>query len=240
MKIAKQAILFIMLSAAVAHGSRSNMNESSDRSLKVKYTKSDIAINDVDDPAWNSASLIQITTYWSGKAAPSGRAFEARLLWSDTALYVRFVASQSEPLVISEKPDRTKKTVGLWNRDVSEIFIAPDASQRNKYFEFEIAPTGEWIDLAIEFASQGRKTDLEYRSGMSSSVRIEKDRVVMAIKIPWEAFGARPKTGDVWLGNLYRCVGKDPNRGYLAWQPTKTAKPNFHVPEMFGEFRFVK
>lgn len=208
--------------------------------LTIKHISSDHPIERLDDSAWKSASQVLITHYWSGKEAPQGRTFEARLLWSDTALYVRFDASQSEPLIISDKPDLTKKTVGLWNRDVCEIFVAPDASLRNKYFEFEIAPTGEWIDLSIEYASQKRKTDLNYKSGMTSAAKIEKDRVVMAIKIPWEAFGARPKAGDVWLGNLFRCVGKGPTRGYLAWQPTRTRVPNFHVPDKFGEFRFVK
>ena len=210
-------------------------------SLIIKHIAKDLAIDRHDDPAWKSASLAKITTYWSGKTALTGRQFEARLLWSDTALYVRFDASQSEPLVISEKPDLTKKTVGLWERDVCEIFIAPDASLRNRYFEFEIAPNGEWLDLGIEIlASLERKTDLEYKSGMTSAARIDNDKVVMAIKILFASLGCTPKVGDVWLGNLFRCVGKDPNRGYLAWRPTETPQPNFHVPEKFGEFLFVK
>ena len=161
-------------------------------------------------------------------------------MWSDTALYVRFDASQSEPLVVSEKADLTKKIRRLWDRDVCEIFIAPDASLRNKYFEFEIAPNGEWIDLGIEVAYPARKTDWDYKSGMTSAAKIEKAKVVMAIKIPFASLGKTPKAGDVWLCNLFRCVGKDPARGYLAWQPTETEKPNFHVPEKFGEFRFEK
>lgn len=213
---------------------------SNPRFLSVKHISQEIPIASLNDPAWQGASQIAITKYWNGKASPAGRHAEARLLWSDTALYVRFDASQNEPLVISEKPDLSRKTRGLWDRDVCEIFIAPDASQRNKYFEFEIAPTGEWIDLGIEVTSQGRKTDWEYASQMTSAARIDKDKVVMAIKIPWAALGARPKTGDIWLGNLFRCVGEDPKRGYLAWQPTKTKEPAFHVPEAFAQFRFTK
>jgi len=212
----------------------------STRQTIIKHIASDFPIDRLDDPAWRGASQTVVTKYWSERAAPNGRHFSARLLWSDSALYVRFDASQSEPLVVSEKPDTAKKTIGLWDRDVCEIFIAPDKNNRNKYFEFEIAPTGEWIDLGIEYASQKRKTDLDYKSGMTSAARIEKDKVVMAIRIPWEAFGARPKVGDVWLGNLFRCVGKGATRGYLAWRPTKTPKPNFHVPSAFGEFRFAK
>ena len=75
---------------------------------------------------------------------------------------------------------------------------------------------------------------------MEAAAKIEKNRIVMAMKIPWTAFGKKPDLGDVWLGNIFRCVGKDPNRGYLAWQPTLTEKPNFHVPERFGRFTFVR
>ena len=211
-----------------------------ERSISVNYIANDIAISSLDHPAWNDSLKVTIETYWSGETAPVGRHFEARLLWSDTALYVRFDAARSEPLIISETPDLTKKTVGLWDRDVCEIFVAPDAAQRNKYFEFEIAPTGEWVDLGIEVTPMGRQTDLNYTSGMGSAARIEADKVVMAIKIPWTAFGITPRAGDLWLGNLFRCVGCGPTRGYLAWQPTHTPKPNFHVPSKFGEFEFVR
>lgn len=234
------AIIVMLCLVCVGTVTSQNKMASSNR-LTISYIADDFAIDRLDDPAWEGASQVLVSKYWSGQAAAKGREFLAKLLWSDTALYVRFQVSQNEPLVVSEKPDVSRKTVGLWDRDVCEIFIAPDTSQRKKYCEFEIAPTGEWIDLAIDATSQKRKTDLDYKSGMTSAARIEKDKVVMAIKIPWEAFGvAPPKIGNVWLGNLFRCVGKGKTRGYLAWQPTKTAKPNFHVPEKFGEFEFVK
>lgn len=208
--------------------------------ITIKRIEKDFSADRLDHPSWKTASPVEVGTYWSGEAAPDSRAFEARLLWSDTALYVRFDAVQGEPLAVSPKPDLSKKVVGLWDRDVCEIFIAPDKNDANKYFEFEIAPTGEWIDLGIEVTPNGRKTDLEYRSGMTSAARIEKGRVVMAIKIPFAALGRRPANGTVWLGNLFRCVGSGPTRGYLAWQPTRTPKPNFHVPAAFAKLRFKK
>jgi alpha-galactosidase len=58
------------------------------------------------------------------------------------------------------------------------------------------------------------------------------------MQIPWEAFSRKPQPGDVWLGNIFRCVGESENRGYLAWRPTMTERPNFHVPEAFGQFVF--
>lgn len=206
----------------------------------IHHTGEDLPVSELDNRAWRRAEGIEIKSYWNGKTAPAGRQFSARMLWSHKYLYVRFDANQSEPLVVSEKPNLLTKTLQLWDRDVCEIFIAPDAKEPRKYFEFEIAPNGEWIDLGIDLTSGTRVTDWDYKSGMESAVKIEKDKVTMAIKVPWKAIGKTPKNGEVWLGNLFRCVGKDPARGYLAWQPTMTAEPSFHVPEKFGEFEFVK
>ncbi len=220
--------------------SAQNMSKASGPSLKIHHLKNDFAISDLGNKAWRNASDVAVEKYWSGKSAPAGRRFKARLLWSDNALYVRFEANQTEPLIVSDKPDLTKKTRGLWDRDVCEIFIAPNKNERNRYFEFEIAPTGEWIDLGIIVKPAKRETDWDYASGMASAVRIDNDKVVMAIKIPWKALGKTPKAGDIWLGNLFRCVGKDPTRGYLSWIPTETEEPSFHVPDKFGEFRFIR
>lgn len=205
----------------------------------ISYINKDFPIEELNNENWQAAKQIAVDRYWSGQRAPNGRHFSARLLWSDTALYVRFEARQDEPLVVSEKPGLKSKTMNLWDRDVCEIFLAPDKNDPNRYFEFEVAPTGEWVDVGIRVTPKGRESDWKYSSGMQTASRIEKDRVVMAMKIEWKAFGKQPTAGEVWLGNLLRCVGKDPDRGYLTWRPTKTETPNFHVPEAFGEFVFL-
>lgn len=208
--------------------------------IKIAHIENDFSVNELENNLWENAEEISIKKYWSGENAPLGRHFKARLLWSDSALYVRFEANQNEPLVISETPNLLTKTCGLWERDVCEIFLAPDKNEPRRYFEFEIAPNGEWIDLEIFQKSDERITDFEYHSGMESAARIEKDKILMAKKIEWKAFGKMPVKDEVWRGNIFRCVGAGENRGYLAWSPTLTDEPNFHVPEKFGEFEFVK
>ncbi len=128
----------------------------------------------------------------------------------------------------------------MWDRDVCGIFLAPNRAVTRKYFEFGIAPNGEWFDPRIHQMPDKRETDWDYASGMKSFAKVEKDKVWMAIKVEWKAFGKTPKAGDVWLGNIFRCVGTGETRGYLAWSPTLTKEPSFHVPEKFGEFEFVK
>lgn len=209
------------------------------KSVSIQHIDRDLAVSDLGNSAWKKAAAIKIDSYWNNKPAPSGRRFVAKVLWSDTHLYVGFEAEQMEPLVVSDKPNTASKTMNLWDRDVCEIFLAPDAKEPRKYFEFEVAPTGEWIDVALDATGGKRVSDWNYASGMKSSAAIGEGKVTMAIKVPWKAFGTKPKTGDVWLGNIFRCIGKDPDRGYLAWSPTMTTEPNFHVPERFGEFMFV-
>ena len=208
--------------------------------VSIRHIQKDIDVGSFDERTWLASDKVEIASYWSGETAPAPRRLEARLVWSDSSLYVRFEAEQHEPLIVSDKPDLTKKAKGLWDRDVCEIFIAPDRSFPNKYFEFEVAPTGEWIDLAIEVTPAGRRSDLEYASGMQTAAKIRGDKIIAVMKIPFKALGRTPKVGEIWLGNLFRCIGSDGTRGYLAWRPTRTSKPNFHVPSAFGEFQFVQ
>ena len=240
MNISIKTFILILFLAVFSNNLAQNMNRDSEIGLKITHIENDFAVGELTNEAWAKADTQSVKKYWSGKNAPVGRQFKAQLLWSKTALYVRFEANRAEPLVISDKPDLSKKTIGLWDRDVCEIFIAPDKSEARRYFEFEVAPTGEWMDVALDITSGERKSDWDYKSGMESAVKVEKDRIVMTVKIEWKAFGKTPKAGDTWLGNIFRCVGKDPDRGYLAWSPTVTVDPSFHVPETFGKFLFSK
>lgn len=237
--MSRYLIFLFLLMTATTGGLAQNMSGSSRPSLNIRHVPKEFAVSDISNAAWKKGEPVTVDRYWSGESAPVGRRFTARLVWSKTALYVLFEANQNEPLVISHMPDLKNKTMGLWDRDVCEIFIAPDAKEPRKYFEFEVGPTGEWLDVALDLTTGTRRSDWTYSSGMQSFSRVESNKVVMAMKIPWSAFGKAPKAGDVWLGNLLRCIGKDPGRGYLAWQPTLTKEPAFHVPERFGEFRFV-
>jgi hypothetical protein len=198
------------------------------------YLGYDLNVTDLENAGWRDAHSVRIDLYWSGERAPASRHAEARLLWSDQGLHVRYVCHQAEPLVVSTDPQVLTKTMGLWDRDVCEIFIAPDPNAVEHYFELEAAPTGEWLDVAIQWKPEQRNSDWGFESHMSTAAQIEKDRVIIAMRIPWSKSIPQPEKGERWRINLFRCVGKDPDRGYLAWQPTKLPKPGFHLPQVFG------
>ena len=202
--------------------------------IEARHSAADLNVTDSQSAEWNKAHAVQIDRYWSGEKAPAARHAEARILWSPRALHLRFVCRQAEPLVVSSNPQTAKKTMGLWDRDVCEIFIAPDGAVIERYLEFEAAPTGEWLDVAIHWTPEKRESDWEFDSRMTTAARVDKDRVTIAMRIPWNHWIHEPQKGERWRVNLFRCVGSDPARGYLAWQPTRTPKPNFHVPQVFG------
>ncbi|HYW74917.1 MAG TPA: carbohydrate-binding family 9-like protein [Pyrinomonadaceae bacterium] len=209
-----------------------------DQTIEALHTEHDLGLSDFANHEWDHAPSITVARYWSGTPAPASRHFEARLLWSDAALHVRYTCNQAEPLIVSDTPQTEKKTMGLWDRDVCEIFLAPDPNAVENYFEIEAAPTGEWMDLAIEWRPEGRVSDWDFDSQMTTAAQTESDRVTLAMRIPWSKQLPQPQPGDRWRVNLFRCVGKDPNRGYLAWQPTKLPQPGFHLPQVFGWLRF--
>ncbi|MEO7970498.1 MAG: carbohydrate-binding family 9-like protein [bacterium] len=206
--------------------------------IVAPFTETDVSAGDFDHPAWSAAKPAFIHRYWSGVDAPASRYAEARIIWSADAITVRFECRKTEPLITSSVPQLKQKTIGLWERDVCEFFVAPYGNLPNHYLEFEVAPTGEWLDLAIELIDGVRHTDWEFHSGMTAAARVAGEEVLIGMRVPWSESLPRPEVGDVWRANLFCCVGPGDER-YLAWQPTRTPQPNFHVPEAFGRLEFV-
>ena len=197
-----------------------------------------IGESDFENDIWQRCQPTTIEHYWSGEPAPPARHAEARICWSNEALHVRFEGAQQEPLIVADKPRTDRKTLGLWDRDVCEIFLAPDLENPARYFEFEAAPTGEWVDLGIVVTPTGRETDWDFASGLTTAARVEQDRLLIGMRIPWSDAIPKPRVGDEWRVNLFRCVGPEAPERYLAWRPTRTPEPNYHVPEAFGVLRF--
>ena len=109
----------------------------------------------------------------------------------------------------------------------------------DSYKEFEVAPTGQWCDLAI----QRPRVDVDWRwqSGMRTAAAIDAAaatwRAVMTV--PFSAFGVTPRPGDRWRANLFRVSRLHGARHYLAYAPTGTAAPDFHVPDRFVPLLFA-
>jgi hypothetical protein len=168
---------------------------------------------------------------------------EIRGFWTDTDLYLLFRCPYTE-LNLFLPPDNSKAHVGLWDRDVVEMFLGDDWQNIRHYREFEIAPTGDWIDLAIDLDHQNY--DHSWRSGWETKARIDEGKKIWyaAARIPLSSVSAKPvEAGTKWRANLYRIdgLGADPQRHFMCWQPTCVQKRDAnHVPEHFGTLIFAK
>jgi hypothetical protein len=166
---------------------------------------------------------------------------EVRGFWTDTDLYLLFRCPYKELnrfLPAMGGGPRVK----LWDRDVVEMFLGDDWTNIRHYREFEIAPTGDWIDLAIDLDK--RSYDHAWRSGWKTAARIDSESHVWyaAAQIPLKAVSnARVRPRTKWRANLYRIegLGDDTRRHFMCWQPTCVINrdPN-HVPENFGTLVF--
>lgn len=204
----------------------------------AEYVATPLEVDDFANEVWQRCEPVAIMHLWSGAPAAVERHAEARICWSEEALHVRFLGNQHEPLVVSAEPKTDQKTLGLWDRDVCEIFVAPEADTPSRYFEFEASPVGEWVDLGILITAEGRQTDWDYRSNMKVTASVSEEEVRILITIPWSDSIPKPNLSDLWLINLFRCVGPEAPERYLAWRPTGTPEPNYHVPAAFGPLHF--
>ena len=165
---------------------------SSNNIVVASYVK-ELAEPSLRNVVWESCEPVRIEHYWSGDPASATRHAEVRLCWSEEALHVRFVCEQHEPLVLSNTPQTNVKTIGLWDRDVCEVFLAPDLKEPQRYYEFEAAPTGEWVDLGIELTEQDRKTDWDYKSGMTALAEIKSGKLELVSLFPGAPISQNPK-----------------------------------------------
>jgi alpha-galactosidase len=184
---------------------------------------------------WQGASPVAFCWDWAGNNQDPGRETKVRVLWSPETLYLRFECRYRE-LYLFTDADPSGRRNHLWERDVAEAFLQPDPSRARHYREFEVSPNGMWIDLDI---SPSGRADLN--SGVQRSVVLdEKLRTWAAeLAIPMKSLTARFDPKAVWHANFYRVEGTTEPRSYLAWQPTGTREPNFHVPSAFGKLLFA-
>src|SRR6516165_5012426 len=98
---------------------------------------------------------------------------EVRAFWTDSDLYLLFISPYIE-LNLWLPADNSKDRLKLWDRDVVEFFLGDDWTDIKHYREFEIAPTGDWVDLAIDLNKQ--KYEADWNSGWLRQGRIDQSK----------------------------------------------------------------
>ncbi len=184
------------------------------------------------EPAWRGAQRVFVESQLKEGTVRPELSTTVRLLWSNRYLYLAFEAPFTE-FTLFEPALKKGERQGLWDKDVVEAFIGTDPNQLRPYTEYEVAPTGEKLDLWIEKPASG----LEWNSGFESAVKVDRKRKVWTteMRIPLAKLRATPpRAGERWRLNLYR--HDIANGAFLAWSPTATGSA--HTPTRFGWLEF--
>jgi len=238
-----RVVLLLVLAAALATAQERCTVTRPTATFSVPHVAGDPPLEaDPASPVWRNAGTTAISKDCSKQIDYPELRSEVRSFWTDTHLYLLFSCPYHE-LNLFLPPLGGGPRNKLWDRDVVEMFLGDDWQNIRHYREFEIAPTGDWIDLAIDLDRESY--DQSWRSGWKTAARIDEARKVWyaAARIPLIAVSASPvKPGTKWRANLYRIegLGPDEKRHFLCWQPTCVVNrdPN-HVPENFGTLVFT-
>ena len=187
-------------------------------------------------PEWSAAKGVSFCEDWQGKNADPLRQTQVRVLWTPSVLYLRFECRYRE-LFLFEDSDANGRRDQLWDRDVAEVFLQPDASRPRYYREVEVSANGMWVDLDI--FPEGRR---DLGSGLQRSVWLDRKHHTWAaeLAIPMKALTEKFDPAAEWRVNFFRVEGTQEPRFYSAWRATNTPQPNFHVPSAFGRLRFAR
>lgn len=185
-----------------------------------------------DDAAWATATATTYDTDWSGKVWPKS-VTTVRSLWNEHAFYMLWEIAGTSFNTDHSKPVDVERE-DLYNEDCVEIFFTPNPADINHYFEIELGPFGHFFDLDIHHATGG--SDEKWSSGaqIKTTQDVPNHKAIIEVAFTSPDMLAALKSGATLPINMFRMEAKSPNREYLAWSPTKTPRPNFHVPAAFG------
>src|SRR5215470_10324624 len=84
---------------------------------------------------WQRATPVRFCADWQGNDEDPERETAVRVLWSPATLYLRFECRYREIFVFEDSEPNGRRD-HLWDRDVAEVFLQPDASRQRFYREF--------------------------------------------------------------------------------------------------------
>jgi len=238
-------ILVCVFSAATISGQTMNHQSPYLNNVEIisgSSSRDFVPDGDLKKSVWAKAKWIRFDHHMSGQPHYPESAVQVAALWTEKYVYFAFKCKYTT-LNIYEGEDAVKERWELWDRDVAEVFINPEPERVKHYYEFEVAPNNQWIDLEIDktktpFNNAGWDSHFDHTTRIDS----KKHVWVAEMRIPVSSMGvAAVQAGMEWRLNFYRAdgPGDDSKRRFMAWSTLPTGS-TFHQPEHFGIIKFVK
>lgn len=201
---------------------------------------------DWNHPLWQEIPSELIGNYMGEKPGHFPKT-EVKIAYEETAICVMFrVEDRYVRAVAAEHQD------SVCGDSCVEFFFTPGPDVSKGYFNFEMNCGGTILfhfnpeprkkieipkddcEKIVKTHSLPRIVDPEVKEGLPWSV---------AFSIPIDLLSNycqvdRPKRGDLWRANFYKCADHTSHPHWLTWSWVAYLKPNFHLPESFGLLDF--
>ncbi len=118
--------------------------------------------------------------------------------------------------------------------DVVELFVTCSNAERPAYFEYEVSPYNQ--SLQVNVIEPRQEYYFGVKSGFEHSAQISTDGWTAEMKIPLANIGWRPGASGEIRGNAYAALGQAEKRAYWSLFELPPGKPDFHVPSAFKKF----
>ncbi|VTP98522.1 carbohydrate-binding family 9-like protein [Sphingobacterium daejeonense] len=131
----------------------------------------------------------------------------------------------------------------IWEDSCVEFFVSFDGRKTYYNLEFNVLGTGLIGYGTAEKSSRNRLSAEEILTvdaiSQIKTVNGRKNWKQILI-IPFALFGLTIADieGKTLAANFYKCGDGLPNPHFLSWNTIENSKPNFHLPEFFGEIIF--
>src|SRR5579863_2036768 len=187
--------LAALLSGWAAHGQimKTENTYTSNITISSKYLDQDFAPDgDLNKNIWRHGKWVRFDHDMTGQHNYPQAETRVASCWTAAYVYFAFQCKYST-LNFYEGEDTVKERWELWTRDVAEVFINPEPSRITHYYEFEVAPNNQWIDLEID-KTKTPFNDASWNSHFEHATRIDAKKHIWTceMRIPVSSINAPP------------------------------------------------
>lgn len=200
-----------------------------------------------DGPAWSAVPALSISRPMGDPPShhPDAR---AKLLHEADALHVIFRVDDRHVRSVHGHQE------AVCRDSCVEFFFVPGTDLADGYFNLEtncgghmlfhhqLVPRGTAVTISREDCDR-----IALHHSMPSTVEPEIPGPVvwtLQYRLPFDILAryapvARPVPGARWRANFYKCADRTSHPHWLTWAEVRRPRPDFHVPEDFGELVFI-
>jgi hypothetical protein len=170
--LAGAAFTLLLISCPGQIAAMPQQSYASDVQLQAKRSPVDFLPDaDFSKLLWKHAKSVEFDHDASGKSRYPELSTRVASVWTATNIYFFFRCSY-DSLNVYEGEDPAVERWQLWDRDVVEAFLNPEPERVNHYYEFEVAPNNQWVDLEIDKTKEPFN-DVSWNSGFAHAARID-------------------------------------------------------------------